>query len=437
MTIWNSEGNMLVSKSKPGPTGYHSRSDAAEGYPTDGASYDHLIYMVSFGRKTGQKHVVKLRFVTWDRNSVCILIDRSKSNDWLKNLLASLTGNCIVRSNHLYARIISVEPFFEQKNDAITAKQMAIQRFESKYGKFISDETSLVPVVIHYEKLQSNFDPVEELEFDIQATNYTSQILSNRVSRWMREMTVDSLLRTFKTGQTVLEIGAGSGIETVELAKKGVRVIATDVSTGMLAHLQERAQHAEVESRINTIQLSSNEISKLREFQSFPREGVDGAFSTFGAMNLEPNLAKFAEDLRRLMKTRAFAVFAVWNRFCLSDILAQTLKGDLSLTRKRLSGVVHASGDSPYSLDTFTYSPREFSSYFEPHFEVDNLFALPAFIIPYWYNRWSNFLLRFANADRALGKLPLLSSTGDNFVVTLRSKKVENRNEHRDTSNLS
>ena len=52
----------------------------------------------------------------------------------------------------------------------------------------------------------------------------------NTISERVRHARLDSALSTYKAPDRVLELGCGTGRDAVELAKHGIRVVATDVS---------------------------------------------------------------------------------------------------------------------------------------------------------------------------------------------------------------
>jgi SAM-dependent methyltransferase len=238
-------------------------------------------------------------------------------------------------------------------------------------------------------------------------------------------VSVGILGRLFRCGDTVLEIGCGTGIETIPLARIGVNVVALDISEEMLRILEGKvAAEPTLPGTVRTRALPSSDISDLKDDTLSPKGGFDGAFSNFGAMNLEGNLEKFARELANLLKPDSAAVFGVWNRVCLSEILAKFFTAKTEKVRERLAGCVRADDQSRYSLDTHTYTPREFAGYFKHYFRMESYFAVPAIAVPPpdYANRMGA-LMRLKNVDYAIGRVPLLRSLGENFLMTLRRRR--------------
>jgi ubiquinone/menaquinone biosynthesis C-methylase UbiE len=387
-------------------------------------SDDYFVYIVTYGRQSHRKHIVKVRFVPWATNKICVATNlTSRKPDWVQNLGENRKEKCILASKRVYGRIKNTSPSpGPLTNEDALIQTMASDLFKKKYKNWDSIFEGLDFVFIEYEDLPKNPGILNELEFDLQARRYTSTILENETSRWMREVTLGLLLKIYKPGQTLLEMGSGTGIETLELLKRGIKIVAIDVSKEMLSELQRRATQSRIENSIQLRHLSSSNVSDLIWDTAFPDGGFDGVFSTFGAINLEPDLCKLSKNIRRLVKKKALVTFAVWNRLALSDLLVETLQGDISLLRQRLSGRVRATSESNFSLDVLTYSPKRFASFFSQDFDAKVILGLPMIIPPYQYRKGAGLFVKFRKLDLAIGRLPIFRNLGENFVLTMTPK---------------
>jgi ubiquinone/menaquinone biosynthesis C-methylase UbiE len=105
----------------------------------------------------------------------------------------------------------------------------------------------------------------------------------------------DSIVKYIKSGEKMLEVGCGEGIVSVVAAKKGVEVIATDISEPNLA----TARRAAIESGVN-IKILSVDLENL--------PFADNSFDVVIADNvLEhlPNFKRGLAEIRRVTKNRA------------------------------------------------------------------------------------------------------------------------------------
>src|SRR5947208_482190 len=72
------------------------------------------------------------------------------------------------------------------------------------------------------------------------ATFFEDDERANILARWTRRQSLLTLDAAFGPGDLVLEIGCGTGMEAVLLARRGVRVVATDAAQGMIEVLSAK-----------------------------------------------------------------------------------------------------------------------------------------------------------------------------------------------------
>src|SRR5262249_34320291 len=117
--------------------------------------------------------------------------------------------------------------------------------------------------------------------YDRIAAAYDRQI---RGDEWMRRALHADYARTFVPGQTVLDIGCGTGADTLELARRGVRVVAVDASSAMVEQLRQRVAHAGLDALVDARVLDIAELARL----DIP--ALDGAVSAFAPLSTVPDL---------------------------------------------------------------------------------------------------------------------------------------------------
>jgi SAM-dependent methyltransferase len=112
----------------------------------------------------------------------------------------------------------------------------------------------------------------------------------------MRRVLWGRYRRLFRPGDLVMDLGCGTGIDTLFLAERGVRVIAVDASPGMLAHLRAKARRAGLDDSIEV------EERDLAEPWSRPPGQVDGIVSAFAGLNTAGDLTSVAAEAGRLLR---------------------------------------------------------------------------------------------------------------------------------------
>jgi len=101
------------------------------------------------------------------------------------------------------------------------------------------------------------------------------------------------------SGDTVLDLAAGTGDVTEALAKQGARVISTDLSPVMVEAARRRGTPG-VEHRVMDMQAID-----------LPDDSVDGVVSRYGYMLL-PDTARALRETRRVLRPGGRLAFATW-----------------------------------------------------------------------------------------------------------------------------
>ena len=66
--------------------------------------------------------------------------------------------------------------------------------------------------------------------FDHIGARYDVEFTNTELSRWFRQRAWERLAALYQPGDTVVEFGCGTGEDAIFLAKRGVRVLASDGS---------------------------------------------------------------------------------------------------------------------------------------------------------------------------------------------------------------
>jgi len=140
--------------------------------------------------------------------------------------------------------------------------------------------------------------------FDALARSYDTVFTDSTLGRVYRDATWRWLDAAFAPGQQVLEIGCGTGEDAIHLARRGVRVVATDPSPVMIETARAKADAAGLGALVSTRVVSAKDIHQLAG-------KFDGAFSSFGALNLVPDLRRVAERLAERLRPRARLILGI------------------------------------------------------------------------------------------------------------------------------
>src|SRR5688572_28337141 len=128
------------------------------------------------------------------------------------------------------------------------------------------------------------------LAFDRLAPEYDA-LAEGEIFRLLRRRTHAAFLRWLRPGCRVLEIGCGTGLDTVFLAAHGIRVVACDPSEAMVSRTLSRLANDGFAHRATVMPCGLQDLEPFLNALD-QEEGFDGIVSNFGALNcverLEP-----------------------------------------------------------------------------------------------------------------------------------------------------
>jgi ubiquinone/menaquinone biosynthesis C-methylase UbiE len=269
--------------------------------------------------------------------------------------------------------------------------------------------------------LSDNYYDSVQKTFDVAADRYDDDERKSVVRRIMRIRSLELLKATFRAGQRMLEISCGTGTEAIELAKLGIRIVATDISRQMISRTKQRVEKEQLQDTIHVSQLAAHEIGVLQA--RYGPESFDGAYSSFGALNCEPRLKEVVSSLTDLLKPRSSFICSVINKLCLFDFAVNSLLWKKTDRFANLSPHL-GSGE----LLPRYYSVREFRRIFQGY-AVAGVRALPTLLPPPYFKRHVGWLrpaiLAISPLDWKLGRFYPFNRIGDHFIVTFRKLNGE------------
>lgn len=170
--------------------------------------------------------------------------------------------------------------------------------------------------------------------WDATAETYDQIFPETLVGRVQRNAVWKELDRVFQSGQRILELNCGTGIDAVHLAENGIQVLACDLSPRMIRLASERSLAADVANTAIFRVMPTENISQLAEEGPF-----DGALSNFSGLNCVEDLALVARELGKLLRPGAMAVFCMVGRIAPWEIAWHLVHGDTKKAMRRLRPV--------------------------------------------------------------------------------------------------
>ena len=215
--------------------------------------------------------------------------------------------------------------------------------------------------------------------YDAIADDYDAQLEGDL---WMRKRLWAHYARIFRPGQQLLDVGCGTGIDSLFLAQQGIKVTGIDVSPGMIAQLREKAEARGLTGLVET------RVMDFAGLDSWPTESFDAVISAFAALNSVTDLAPFAQTAARLLRPEGRLVVHMLNRFSLWEWL-----GLLRKRRWREAAALGRQDERTFVVGGVRLGHHLFSAeeayrrFFEPHFILKGRYGLGSLRPPHTVRR--------------------------------------------------
>lgn len=257
--------------------------------------------------------------------------------------------------------------------------------------------------------------------FDSVAADYDGPRGNNALIQDMRSEMWRTMDATFAPGSRLIDLGCGTGLDAVRMARVGHHVTATDWSPQMVERTRQRAEREHLTGHVRAVAVGAHELSRVDGQAQF-----DGAYSNLGALNCVPNLAETAAQCARLLKPRAALVFSVIGRICPWEIGYYALKRNWGRLRVRFAAAVVPVSMNKRVVWTRYYMPREFYGAFERQFAAEHwrglcLLAPPPYMTG-MKERHLRLYERLWRLDRRAAGWPVLRNMGDHFMIVMRKR---------------
>lgn len=260
--------------------------------------------------------------------------------------------------------------------------------------------------------------PTESFVFDHMAADYDSTFSHSPIGKMQRERVYEYLekYKLLIPGKRCLEINAGTGVDALYLAEKGLSVVATDKSPEMVRMIQKRTSDQDVRAQTAS-------FAALRE--QFAGERFDLIFSNFGGLNCvsKQELQRLSQHFAGLLEKKGKLIFVIMGRTCLWEILYFAAKGQFrkAFRRRKKGGV--AFGEDGLRIHYF--DPKQVHRAFGKEFEMlrsvpIGLFIPPSYLDTFFENR-PKLLARLQHWERKWAKY-LHPSLADHYLVELEKR---------------
>ncbi|MGB7849108.1 MAG: class I SAM-dependent methyltransferase [Candidatus Acidiferrum sp.] len=254
--------------------------------------------------------------------------------------------------------------------------------------------------------------------FDPVAETYDRVFTFSKIGQSQRGAVWRELGRTFRSGDRVLEIGCGTGIDACFLAGRGVKVVACDSSPAMIRIAARRVREKGA-NNVDLRLLTAENLSAIRQDGPF-----DGVFSNFGALNCVEDLNIVAQDLGRLLKPGGIALLCFLGPCCFWEVFWYLLQGKLRKAFRRGRSASATAELAPgASIQVHYYSVRSLGRIFAPSLRLRSWMGIGLLVPPSYVESLAErfpALLKLAEwADLLLARCPVIRGISDHVLLKL------------------
>src|SRR5262249_45972639 len=239
--------------------------------------------------------------------------------------------------------------------------------------------------------------------FDALAAQYDELWTRSKIGRLQRLAVWKRLDALFRPGDTLLDLGCGTGEDAVHFMNSRIRVCAIDASPEMVRIACSRG--------VNAARLPIEEIGTVRG-------SFDGVISNFGALNCVPKLDLLRGSLARLVRPGGYLAICLLGCFCLWETAWYLLRARPRTAFRRWArqGVVSALG-----VRVLYPSTNQLRQAFAPDFSLVDWCGVGISIPPSYITGLSdNVLNRLAVFERSVSDVPPWRSLADHRLLIFR-----------------
>ncbi|MGV3698188.1 class I SAM-dependent methyltransferase [Flavobacterium sp.] len=257
-----------------------------------------------------------------------------------------------------------------------------------------------------------------ETSFDKAAANYDKTFSDTFIGRMQRSLVHKELSKHLNKVRNILEINCGTGEDAIWLARKGIKITATDISPKMIEVAKNKAVH-------KNLDYSVSDMKNLDT--TFGGQQFDMLFSNFGGLNCltQSELEQFFIDSKGLLSDKGKMVLVIMPQNTLWEQVYFLAKAQFSNVLRRKKEMVLANVDGE-KVPTYYFNPKDIVNLARPDFElIDHkpigFFVPPSYLQGFFTNKVPALNLLNVLEDR-ISNWSFLSKYADHYIITLQKR---------------
>jgi ubiquinone/menaquinone biosynthesis C-methylase UbiE len=266
--------------------------------------------------------------------------------------------------------------------------------------------------------MEVDFNSINQA-FSKQSVHYDKEDESNPILQWMRKIVREHVSKYLKTGDKILELNAGTGLDALYFSTQGFSVHATDLSDGMVKEIENKISQNDPTQKLTCQQCSYTELDKIKD------KKFNYVFSNFGGLNCIPDLKEVIKHLPNLLSPGAYVTFVIMPPVCPWE-LSFMLKGNFRKAFRRMSrsgAEAHLEGEY---FQTYYFTPSQVVKAFGKDFKKLSLQGLASISPPphnlNFQKKFPGIYSKLTKADEKLSFCFPFNRWADHFILTMQYK---------------
>lgn len=256
--------------------------------------------------------------------------------------------------------------------------------------------------------------------FDAVAEQYDEAFTNSLIGRAQREAVWRRLDCCFRSGQRILELNCGTGVDALHLAERGVAVLACDAAPKMIE--VARSKRVPMAGRVEFRVLETERIGDLED-----RGPFDGAFSNFAGLNCVEDLGSVARKLVRLLAPGATVLLCMAGRAVAWEMIWYLGHGQAGKALRRF----HRDGGTGRVAEGVTVrvwypSASHMARMFAPEFHLRRWWGIGVTVPPSYLEplarRYPGALRTLTRIDRVLSAWPVFRGLADHALLEFQRR---------------
>jgi len=239
--------------------------------------------------------------------------------------------------------------------------------------------------------------------FDQLAERYDHLWSESAIGRQQRAAVWRRIDPLFQTGDRVLDVGCGTGVDALHLTERGIGVCGIDASKKMVRVARSRGVEAH--------HLAAEDLRLLAgEF--------DGAISNFGALNCVSDLGAMARALGRLVRSGGHVAVCMAGPCCAWETAHYLVRGEFSKAFRRWNP---RGSDASIGIHVDYPSVRRLARLFRQDFRLTRWYGIGVCVPPSYVCGISETNIeKLAAVDRRIAHRPVLRALADHRLLLFR-----------------